>query len=117
MTTIGSGGRRWQHERDRGTVPVIPTPFQDGVFDQCSMRRFLNFFLPWLDGYTLLGSTGEAPCSLSTAERMNIAESPWRRPRATRRLSRDIRTRAFRHHPRRPELGQRVSCVRRHTTC
>jgi 4-hydroxy-tetrahydrodipicolinate synthase len=56
-----------------GLLPVIPTPFVDGVFDRSSMQRFLDFFLPWLDGYTLLGSTGEAP-SLTTAERMSIAE-------------------------------------------
>jgi 4-hydroxy-tetrahydrodipicolinate synthase len=56
-----------------GLLPVIPTPFLDGAFDEISMRRFLDHFLPWLDGYTLLGSTGEAP-SLSTAERMRIAE-------------------------------------------
>jgi len=57
-----------------GLLPVIPTPFLDGAYDQSSMRRFLEYFLPWLDGYTLLGSTGEAP-SLSNAERMRIAES------------------------------------------
>lgn len=56
-----------------GLLPVIPTPFLDGAFDEASMRRFLDSFLPWLDGYTLLGSTGEAP-SLTTAERMKIAE-------------------------------------------
>lgn len=57
-----------------GLLPVIPTPFLNGAFDEISMRRFMDQFLPWLDGYTLLGSTGEAP-SLTTAERMRIAES------------------------------------------
>jgi len=57
----------------QGLLPVIPTPFLDGRFDEGSMSRFLDHFLPWLDGYTLLGSTGEAP-SLPTNERMRIAE-------------------------------------------
>jgi 4-hydroxy-tetrahydrodipicolinate synthase len=56
-----------------GLLPVIPTPFLNGAFDETSMRRFLDYFLPWMDGYTLLGSTGESP-SLTTAERMRIAE-------------------------------------------
>jgi len=56
-----------------GLLPVIPTPFLAGRADEDSLRRFLDYFLPWLDGYTVLGSTGEAP-SLSTAERMRIAE-------------------------------------------
>ena len=56
-----------------GLLPVIPTPFLDGSFDKVSMRRFLDQFLPCLDGYTLLGSTGEAP-SLTTTQRMEIAE-------------------------------------------
>jgi 4-hydroxy-tetrahydrodipicolinate synthase len=55
-----------------GLLPVIPTPFKDGAFDRDSLLRFLDSFLPWVDGYTLLGSTGEAP-SLTTAERMHIA--------------------------------------------
>jgi 4-hydroxy-tetrahydrodipicolinate synthase len=57
----------------QGLLPVIPTPFQTGRADEDSLRRFLGHFLPWLDGYTLLGSTGEAP-SLTTSERMRIAE-------------------------------------------
>jgi 4-hydroxy-tetrahydrodipicolinate synthase len=56
-----------------GLLPVIPTPFLDGRLDERSLGRFLDHFLPWLDGYTLLGSSGEAP-SLSTQERMRIAE-------------------------------------------
>jgi 4-hydroxy-tetrahydrodipicolinate synthase len=56
-----------------GLLPVIPTPFLDGRLDERSLARFLDHFLPWLDGYTLLGSTGEAP-SLPTQERMRIAE-------------------------------------------
>jgi 4-hydroxy-tetrahydrodipicolinate synthase len=63
-----NGGRHIE-----GLLPVIPTPFLDGRFDEGSLGRFLDHFLPWLDGYTLLGSTGEAP-SLPTQERMRIAE-------------------------------------------
>lgn len=57
----------------QGLLPVIPTPFMDGSLDKDSLLRFFDHFLPWLDGYTLLGSTGEAP-SLATSERMKIAE-------------------------------------------
>jgi 4-hydroxy-tetrahydrodipicolinate synthase len=56
-----------------GILPVIPTPFLGGRFDRESFGRLLDHMLPWLDGYTLLGSTGEAP-SLPVAERMAIAE-------------------------------------------
>ena len=58
----------------RGLLPVIPTPFVAGAFDPGSFGRMLDHMLPALDGYTLLGSTGEAP-SLSTRERMEIAEA------------------------------------------
>ena len=57
-----------------GILPVIPTPFLDGRFDRASFQRLLDHMLPGVDGYTLLGSTGEAP-SLSTAERMEVAEA------------------------------------------
>lgn len=57
----------------RGLLPVVPTPFTDGQFDQASFRRLLEYILPHLDGYTLLGSTGEAP-SLTVQERMRITE-------------------------------------------
>lgn len=56
-----------------GLLPVIPTPFLDGVFDAASFQRLLEHMLPFVDGYTLLGSTGEAP-SLTDAERRAIAE-------------------------------------------
>ena len=55
-----------------GILPVIPTPFRDGSFDRASFQRMLDHMLPSVDGYTLLGSTGEAP-SLSTDERLEIA--------------------------------------------
>jgi len=55
-----------------GILPVIPTPFLDGKFDRRSFERFLEHMLPDVDGYTLLGSTGEAP-SLTTAARQAIA--------------------------------------------
>jgi 4-hydroxy-tetrahydrodipicolinate synthase len=54
-----------------GVLPVIPTPFLDGRFDAESFGRLLEHMLPGVDGYTLAGSTGEAP-SLTTAERMDI---------------------------------------------
>ena len=56
-----------------GVLPVVPTPFQGGRFDRDSFERMLDHSLNWLDGYTLLGSTGEAP-SLSTSQRMAIVE-------------------------------------------
>ena len=56
----------------RGLLPVIPTPILDHRFDALSLERLLDHFLDELDGYTLLGSTGEAP-SLTTQERMEIA--------------------------------------------
>lgn len=55
-----------------GILPVIPTPLRDGAFDAASFGRLLDHMLPHVDGYTLLGSTGEAP-SLTTGERMEIA--------------------------------------------
>jgi 4-hydroxy-tetrahydrodipicolinate synthase len=55
-----------------GVLPVIPTPFRDGTFDRESFERFLDHMLAGVDGFTLLGSTGEAP-SLTTAERQRIA--------------------------------------------
>jgi 4-hydroxy-tetrahydrodipicolinate synthase len=56
-----------------GVLPVVPTPFADGGFDRASFERLLDHALHALDGYTLLGSTGEAP-SLTLAERLEIAE-------------------------------------------
>jgi 4-hydroxy-tetrahydrodipicolinate synthase len=56
-----------------GILPVVPTPFLGGDFDVASFERMLERSLHALDGYTLLGSTGEAP-SLTTARRMAIAE-------------------------------------------
>lgn len=56
-----------------GVLPVIPTPFCEGAFDAASFQRLLDHMLPFVDGYTLLGSTGEAP-SLTGQERRQIAE-------------------------------------------
>lgn len=56
-----------------GILPVIPSPMREGRFDEASFRRLLSHMLPYVDGYTLLGSTGEAP-SFSTEERLEIAE-------------------------------------------
>jgi 4-hydroxy-tetrahydrodipicolinate synthase len=56
----------------QGVIPVIPTPFRDGRFDLPSFERLLDHMLPFVDGYVLLGSTGEAP-SMDLAERQAIA--------------------------------------------
>ena len=56
-----------------GVLPVISTPFTSGSFDRESFERFLDHALPSIDGYTLLGSTGEAP-SLTTEQRIEIGE-------------------------------------------
>jgi 4-hydroxy-tetrahydrodipicolinate synthase len=56
-----------------GILPVIPTPFLDGRFDPTSFERLLDHMLGSVDGYVLLGSTGEAP-SLTRDERCAIAE-------------------------------------------
>jgi 4-hydroxy-tetrahydrodipicolinate synthase len=56
----------------QGILPVIPTPFRDGRFDAESFERLLEHMFPDVDGYTLLGSTGEAP-SLTTEAREEIA--------------------------------------------
>jgi 4-hydroxy-tetrahydrodipicolinate synthase len=57
----------------QGILPVIPTPFRDGSFDPVSFERMLDHMLESVDGYVLLGSTGEAP-SLTVHERCAIAE-------------------------------------------
>jgi 4-hydroxy-tetrahydrodipicolinate synthase len=54
-----------------GVLPVIPTPFLDARFDAASFGRLLDHMLPGVDGYTLAGSTGEAP-SLTTSQRKDI---------------------------------------------
>ena len=55
-----------------GILPVIPTPFLDGRFDRPSFERLLEHMDAGVDGFVLLGSTGEAP-SLTVAEREEIA--------------------------------------------
>jgi 4-hydroxy-tetrahydrodipicolinate synthase len=55
-----------------GILPVIPTPFLDGRFDRPSFERLLEHMDDGVDGFVLLGSTGEAP-SLTIAEREEIA--------------------------------------------
>jgi 4-hydroxy-tetrahydrodipicolinate synthase len=57
----------------QGILPVIPSPFRDGRFDAPSFERMLDHMLESIDGYVLLGSTGEAP-SLTLDERRDIAE-------------------------------------------
>jgi 4-hydroxy-tetrahydrodipicolinate synthase len=59
-------------EMPAGILPVIPTPFREGRFDENSFTALLDYMLPWVDGYTLLGSTGESP-SLTVSEREEIA--------------------------------------------
>lgn len=56
-----------------GILPVIPTPMRDGGFDPESFRALLDHMSSDVDGFALLGSTGEAP-SMATGERMRIAE-------------------------------------------
>lgn len=56
-----------------GILPVVPTPFRDGAFDLSSFECFLDSAIESVDGYTLLGSTGEAP-SLTVDERIRICE-------------------------------------------
>src|ERR1700759_5370019 len=55
-----------------GILPVIPTPFANGRFDAESFERLVDHLFPGCDGYTLLGSTGEAP-SLTLEQREEIA--------------------------------------------
>jgi 4-hydroxy-tetrahydrodipicolinate synthase len=57
----------------RGTLPVVPTPFLNGDVDFQSIERMLDYTLPYVDGYMLLGSTGEAP-SMTLTERMETTE-------------------------------------------
>ena len=57
----------------QGILPVIPTPFRDGRFDPASFERLIEHMLDSVDGYVVLGSTGEAP-SLTTEERCAIAD-------------------------------------------
>ncbi|MFN8150461.1 MAG: dihydrodipicolinate synthase family protein [Solirubrobacterales bacterium] len=56
-----------------GVLPVVPTPFVKGAFDPQSFQAMLDHMIDEVDGYTLLGSTGEAP-SMTVHERMQIAE-------------------------------------------
>lgn len=58
-----------------GVLPVIPTPFREGVFDQESFARLLEHMLPSVDGYTLSGSTGEAPSLTDDQRRRIVAEA------------------------------------------
>ena len=57
-----------------GILPVVPTPFANGEFDADGFQRLLDHMLPYVDGYTMLGSTGEAP-SITTQDRMEITAS------------------------------------------
>lgn len=57
----------------RGILPVIPTPLRDGAYDPASFERLIEHMIDDVDGYTLLGSTGEAP-SMTSDERMRIVE-------------------------------------------
>ena len=68
-----------------GILPVIPTPFLDGAFHGPSFERLLHHMLANVDGYTLLGSTGEAP-SMTIAERMDITEFALKVTPADRRV-------------------------------
>ena len=50
---------------------MIPTPFRDNRIDFDSLLRLFDHLFPELEGYTLCGSTGEAP-SLTMDERMEL---------------------------------------------
>jgi 4-hydroxy-tetrahydrodipicolinate synthase len=56
----------------KGVMPVVPTPFLEGRFDEASFARLVEHMSPGVDGFVLLGSTGEAP-SMTTRERQEIA--------------------------------------------
>ena len=58
--------------RPKVRYTVAPDPVQTFMTAHLP-RRMVDRMAPDLDGYTLLGSTGEAP-SMTTAERMAIAE-------------------------------------------
>ncbi len=58
----------------KGTLPVLPTPFRDGHVDAASLERMLKRTIPHVDGYTVLGSTGEAP-SMTIEERKEAVET------------------------------------------
>ena len=58
----------------KGVLPVVPTPFLDGRFDEPSFARLIEHMSAGVDGFVLLGSTGEAP-SMTTPERMEIASA------------------------------------------
>jgi 4-hydroxy-tetrahydrodipicolinate synthase len=58
-----------------GVLPVIPTPFRDGAFDEVSFGRMLDRMLLFVDGYTLLGSTGEAPSLPDEVRREIVAKA------------------------------------------
>lgn len=56
---------------------MIPTPFLNGEIDYASFKRMLEFCGTGVDGYTILGSTGEAT-SMSIEERMELVEHAMR---------------------------------------
>lgn len=68
-----------------GILPVIPTPFAAGRFDAGSFERLLEHMGDAVDGFVLLGSTGEAP-SLSVADRQAIAARALELTPSTKRV-------------------------------
>ena len=50
---------------------MIPTPFRDNRIDFDSLLRLFDHLFPELEGYTICGSTGEAP-SLTIDERLEL---------------------------------------------
>lgn len=54
-----------------GSLPVIPTPFNQGKLDYESLLKLFDHLFPELEGYTLCGSTGES-VSLSLDERLEL---------------------------------------------
>ena len=61
-----------------GVLPVIPTPFRDGVFDRESFRRMLDHMLPSVDGYTLLGEHRRGAVADTTPSACGSSRPRWR---------------------------------------
>jgi len=68
-----------------GSLPVIPTPFRDNRIDFDSLRRLFDHLFPELEGYTLCGSTGEAP-SLTMDERLELMQFAARNTPASKTI-------------------------------
>ena len=52
-----------------GLLPVVPTPLRDGEIDEASIGTLVAGLAPYVDGLTVLGSSGES-AYFSTSERL-----------------------------------------------